>query len=49
LAPRGVSCCSDYNEAFPLRPRSTCLQAREVHNMVFTTAEYFDPSSQSWR
>lgn len=44
-----VGCCSDYNEAFLLRARATGLQAREAHYMVFTTADYFDPASQSWR
>ena len=45
---RGVGCCSDYNEAFLLRAQATGLQAREVHNMGHTTAEYFDPLRQRW-
>ena len=45
---RGVGCCSDYNEAFLLRAQATGLQARELHNMGHTTAEYFDPLRQRW-
>jgi hypothetical protein len=44
----GVGCCSDYNEAFLLRAQAVGLQAREVHNLGHTTAEYFDPIRQRW-
>ena len=44
----GVGCCSDYNEAFLLRAQAVGLQAREVHNLGHTTAEYFDPIQQRW-
>jgi hypothetical protein len=44
----GIGCCSDYNEAFLLRANAVGLEAREVHNMGHTTAEYFDPSRQRW-
>lgn len=45
---QGIGCCSDYNEAFLLRAQATGLQAREVHNMGHTTAEYFEPQRQRW-
>jgi len=45
---KGVGCCSDYNEAFLLRAQAVGLQAREVHNLGHTSAEYFDPVHQRW-
>jgi len=48
LVRTGVGCCSDYNEAFLLRAQAVGLQAREVHNLGHTTAEYFDPVRQRW-
>lgn len=44
----GIGCCSDFNEAFLLRAQAVGLQAREVHNLSHTTAEYFDPVRQRW-
>lgn len=46
---KGVGCCSDYNEAFLLRAQAVGLQAREVHNLGHTTAEYFDPAQRRWK
>jgi len=48
LVRAGVGCCSDYNEAFLLRAQAVGLQAREVHNLGHTTAEYFEPLRQRW-
>jgi len=45
----GVGCCSDYNEAFLMRAQAVGLQAREVHNMGHTMAEYFDPAEKRWK
>jgi hypothetical protein len=45
----GVGCCSDYNEAFLLRAQAVGLQAREVHNMGHTLAEYYDPVQGRWK
>jgi hypothetical protein len=49
LVAKGVGCCSDYNEAFLLRAQAVGLQAREVHNLGHTTAEYFDPAQRRWK
>jgi hypothetical protein len=44
----GVGCCSDYNEAFLLRAQAVGLEAREVHNLGHTTAEYYNPERNRW-
>jgi hypothetical protein len=49
FVPKGVGCCSDYNEAFLLRAQSVGLHSREVHNLGQTTAEYFDPAQSRWK
>ena len=49
LVRGGVGCCSDYNEAFLLRAQVVGLQARELHNMGHTMAEYYDPAEARWK
>ncbi len=49
MVRNGVGCCSDYNEAFLLRAKAVGLEAREVHNMGHTMAEYYDPAMSRWK
>jgi hypothetical protein len=49
MVRNGVGCCSDYNEAFLLRAQAVGLEAREVHNMGHTMAEYYDPAVNQWK
>ena len=44
----GVGCCSDFNEAFLLHAQAVGLQAREVHNLGHTTAEYYNAERNRW-
>lgn len=44
-----VGCCSDFAESFLVYAGSLGVKAREVHDGLHTTAEYYDPMQSKWK